>query len=870
MLFCRKLFLLLFFINHLFGAWWFQKDTIKTELVDEEVYLSIRYQGVIDDIVMAYYDGERFYLPLTEMFDLLGINYELDPKSFSVSGFYITQDQRYTLDFHKRFATLNDQVWNLDINDFKIKGIDFYVEPEIFREIFDLFLTVDLSYLNIQLETLKKLPIVTRHKERQKLLLYQRYAKSSKDTSFTIIGDRDRQKWDGVFADYNMANIISSEGLATALNVSLGGEFLYGDVQGTFASNLGRGLSDFSSSDIRWRYANDASPWFKTVTLGQQSVTGLQGHIIQGMHVTNEPLYRERSYDVYVIDGLTDPEADVELFQDGRLVDVTKADDIGYYRFLSPLNYGVSNFKIRIYGRQGRVIEMDRQIQIPFNFLPVNEIRYNAMFGKIADPYLPWSQQDGMLNTSVAMGLKNWLTARLGMEYIDNTNNNRPLVYTRFSSRLANDLLFNLDAALTKFTRLTFKGIGPNTSSVSVDYTNYNRSNLEDSNTPLHKLSSNYYTPFQLAGIRFSGRATLSLSNYIASNQLDISADITQLIRSLRLRYGFNQKLVSTDSSFAWASDLKFSATYSVPRLPRYNAFIRGSYFRAEIDYSIHEGQLGTFGFQYVKNVSERIKLQSFARYSISQPSLSMDIGLIWDFGKVKSTTNYRSRASSSSIYQTLRGSLGYDRNYNELIWDNRNQVGRAGVSVRMFIDANGNGKYDFGEEIIPGDGVLLQGGSGRKITKSGVTRLTQLQPYRLYNFTVNEAQISNPTLVPVNKDFSAIPDPNQYKRIDLPFFTSAIIEGRVERKLKGGILSPVAGLKIHVRSLDSDFETIIRTFGDGTFYAMEIPPGKYEAWIDQNQLVFLRTVSSPERQYFSVQPMAEGDYIEGLDFILE
>jgi hypothetical protein len=123
--------------------------------------------------------------------------------------------------------------------------------------------------------------------------------------------------------------------------------------------------------------------------------------------------------------------------------------------------------------------------------------------------------------------------------------------------------------------------------------------------------------------------------------------------------------------------------------------------------------------------------------------------------------------------------------------------------------------------------------------------------------------------LVAAQRDFSIVTDPNQYKQIDVPFFTTGIIDGKVDR-LKGGEFLPVAGLKIHLKMEADGYESVLRTFGDGTFYSMEVPPGSYEIWIDEAQLEFLGVTSSPEKLFFTIETSEDGSYVENLNFLLE
>ena len=81
------------------GSFSIAAEDESSESWEDEVYLSFRYQGVIDEIMVAIAKDGDFFFPLTELFELLAINYTLSPKSFSVSGYYLHEDNTYLLDF---------------------------------------------------------------------------------------------------------------------------------------------------------------------------------------------------------------------------------------------------------------------------------------------------------------------------------------------------------------------------------------------------------------------------------------------------------------------------------------------------------------------------------------------------------------------------------------------------------------------------------------------------------------------------------------------------------------------------------------------------------------------------------------------------
>ncbi len=271
---------------------------------------------------------------------------------------------------------------------------------------------------------------------------------------------------------------------------------------------------------------------------------------------------------------------------------------------------------------------------------------------------------------------------------------------------------------------------------------------------------------------------------------------------------------------------------------------------------------------QVLKQISNAGRLQFSYSHDFLRHYQGIELGLNFDFNSIRSSSRIRSSGGITSFSETMRGSIALDRYNHELIYDNRQQVGRSGVSVRMYVDENDSGNFEKGERLIPGNAVRLLNSSSRQVTKSGVSRLTQLLPYRRYNFTVNEAYIRDPILVPKYREFSLITDPNRFKQLDVPFYITGIIGGQVIRRGAFGP-EPIGGLRLFLKGTEIEVELTLHTFSDGSFYAMEIPPGEYEIEIDETQLLFLNATSTPAKYYFKVRSLAEGDFIENINFLL-
>ena len=689
------------------------------------------------------------------------------------------------------------------------------------------------------------------------------------DEWYPLMHKREQRLLDGGLLDYTLFSTASKNAANLNLNTSIGGELLFGDVQGTVITTANEFGASAQMSGVRWRYVQDKSPYFTRTSIGALTSKGLNQRSIHGISVSNEPIVTQTSFDQYIIDGNTDPEAEIELYQNDRLVEVAIADDVGYYRFFVPLNYGISRFKIRIYAKQGHIIELDRQVDIPFSFLPPGELRYHLNSGVQTNIDPTDTEQRDLSQLAVSYGVNKWLSSKLGLDYGSKENQNRPIFYNQFSSRVGGDFLLNLDLVYGSFYKITTQGRGSQNSSWNFDYTYFQKKGEQNPLGYSHTLNTGIYFPVPLFANPIITRLDGNWRKFSDFDEVGFNIDFSNNIKGFRIRYGLKEERVLYGESQVNHSDAHLSVVYSVPRNPLYHALIRGTYLRSDLFYNTVVGNFESYNFQIIKQISKSLKIQFAVGADLITTSNTYELGISWDAEKFRSISSIEHANKTHSVTQTIRGSIALDRPNGEFLWDNRQQVGRAGASIRMFVDEDNSGGYDEGEEVLPGNAISIKRASARQLSKSGISRLSQLQPYRRYNFEINESNIMNPLLMPKLKEFSVILDPNSFKILDIPFFTTGIIDGRVDKMVDGTLL-PISGLRIHVKAVEGTYESTLRTFADGSYYSMEIPPGDYEAWVDESQLEFLGVNSEPGKIEFTVTASADGDFVEGLDFILK
>ncbi|HKJ69445.1 MAG TPA: hypothetical protein VKA68_15920, partial [bacterium] len=570
------------------------------------------------------------------------------------------------------------------------------------------------------------------------------------------------------------------------------------------------------------------------------------------------------------ITGVTTADSEVELYRNNRLIDYTTATENGEYSFTFPLTYGSSQISLKIYGPTGEVEEVSRRIQIPFTFLPKGSVYYHVNAGRLDNLYKPWHLRRFRSNASVSVGATNWFTGTLGANYIQEENGEIPYFYSSLSARILTQYLINLDLIPDAFYRITGSVVYPSSTSWRLVFTHYTNQGLFNPAGLTQKLSANMFIPFRVFQIPVTTHAVLDAQRYADENiWMRHRTQFSIKLRRLRLRFGYRGTVTSHTTQTTFLDDyLTASAMFTVPRKSYFPRILHNASLTAELEYSENFESLENLQIHFSKAVFRSGYFRLTYERNLLQDASMIEATFSLDLGKTRSTSTVRKVRDEPAYAQNFRGTIGFDSHQDKVFFHDRQQVGRAASTIRLFVDENNSGGYDEGERVLNEQAVRIVDAPMRaKNHKNGI-RFMQLEPYRRYNLEINKSAIREPMLVPEFDQFAIRTDPNACKPIDIPFYLTGIIDGKVMRQSAQG-LKPVAGLRVLLKSKDGKFEKTVKTFADGSFYAMEIPPGEYEMEIDENQLAFLDTDPYPTEQTFTVEPNAEGDMIDGLNFAL-
>ncbi|GAB5408492.1 MAG: hypothetical protein BalsKO_08570 [Balneolaceae bacterium] len=838
---------------------------------DIEVYLGFRYQGVIDAVIISYYKNDQFFLPINELFTLLQI--ESEQNGLIVEGTFSGDFSSYKFDFEKQTAEIGNRTINLTQEDFILKELDSYITEELFAELFQLNFSVNFNSLNLLLQTDQIIPAVERAKRNKTRRVSA--IEGVEEEYYPLKNDRDRKFLSGGFMDYSISGNKNPEDYSLNINSSIGLQLAGGSVQGSIFSNNSEESSSFRTFNLRWLYGFTDGGLISKITLGQSNLSGVASEPFTGIKITNEPLQFRRFFEDYEIQGNTFPDSEIELYLNNRLVDYQLADGNGRYRFLTPLFYGSNQMDLKIYGPSGQQIERNSRIQVPFTFLPKGEVNYTLDIGQLDNPFLGSTTKDYVTQANATVGLTNWLTSKIGVDYYYNENeqgNNVPYLSSRLSARVLKNYIVNVEGVTNAFYRSNLSAIFPNSSSFSFDYTNFfaNSRIFNNSDNSRQIITSAFY-PFKLLGLSFdvrgSGFFRFREDNTFNSYRFNIGTRL----RSIRLQIAHSDRLINDYNPFAFSNSslIESSITYTVPRRRSTPKALRGLFLRGQMNYLPSFSEVESVEFLASRTLFENGRAQLSFGKNYNNGFSSVRFSLILDFNKARTNTIVNTFRGKYNYTQSVSGSIAYDPNYKNFLFTSRNQVGRSGAAVKLFVDNNGNNTFDEEDDLIP-DGTINIGRSGSSTTtKNGVLYYTQLQSFFKYNMEMNKTSIKNPMLVPELEQFSIITDPNTFKKIEIPFYMSGVIEGLVERRRSETELQGIGGLKVVLNSKTKEFSKELRTFSDGSFYDYEIPPGEYELFVDPNQLEILNVSSSPEKIDFVVNAIPDGDFVEGLKIIL-
>lgn len=830
-----------------------------------EAPLELEYGAWVDTTISALYHDDRFYFPVVELFERLHIDASYDADARVAQGFFLNAQRRWRLDADSLTLRVANATIHLASGDLIAGLFDLYLPTDVLARAFGLELQVDMSTLTAGVRSAAELPVALAARRRY---LREMAAAGDTTTGVPLLFPRDRSLLAGPVLDYSISAIPLGPQREATYRFAGGAEVLGGGLTAEIAGYTGHAGGEIIDHRVQWHYVfQDDARWLTQAALGRVRSTGLQPYEVDGVSFTNAPVPERRLAGSYLVQGQVDPGWEVELYLDRQLVAFEEAGPDGRYRFRVPLRYGTSQLEVRIYGPAGQVLERHHRVQVPFAFLPGGETEWSLTAGRVA------RTDASVAQARVDIGLTDRLTNAFGLDWSDDSAATRSLVpYDRLSARVGDPYLVSATLAPGAYYRLETDAFYASLVTLGFTGTVFDESRLYNPLGLEHEVRGTAFLPIDVGPVPFSVRTDLfDRAHDDGREEYGGGVDVLASLGVLRPFVGYSfQQTERTGLGTLDQSQLELGGYAYLPGgtgwLGRHfgNTLLRASYAhdlsRAQ-PLRIEIGAGRTFG--------ARARLELNASRDLRTERSRMELRLVWDHPFARSTSSVLYQAEDVYATQAVSGAIAYDAHARDVVFSRREWVGGAAAAVRTFVDLDADGDFDADEPVVENARVRFANPVGTQQAGPGLTYVPDLIPYYRYEAQVDLSRVRNPLWIPAFEEFGFVTDPNRFKQLDIPFSVAGLVEGTVTRTVAGR-QEPVPGLRVWLRRESDDYEVSATTFRDGTFYLMGLPPGRYIASPDAEQLEILRSIAVPAELPFEIETTEEGDIVEGLRFVLE
>jgi len=843
-----------------------QTESAPTAGEIEEIAVELWHQSIGSTVVPAVLVGKAVYLQPSDIFTLAKIRADLSDDPSILKGYYISEVREYAIDLKHHTIEYQNNTITLTPREYISIASGEYIRTDIFDRVFGLQCEFDFSGLAVEMKSKEGLPAETeaQYAKQRKYLADLENGGPKPDRVFGL----NRSLFSLGTVDWSAGGSYTNNVRSGSYDVLMGGQVLGGDFDAQIHGNMNEKI-DWNQTPWEWRTAFPSSKVLSQILVGRKvSFANVRlPDTMVGVQFTNANTNYRSSFSTYTIDDRTEPNWTVELYINEALVNYVKADENGYFKFVIPLGYGSTNVKLKFYGPYGEVRTKTLDLQIPFSFLPPGNVEYSLSGGtSINNPSVASAVSQG----DVKIGVTNFLTLGGGSQYVRQEKSGAENVvrpYGYLSMNLTNSLLLSGQYFHNEGFTSNFAYTGPHGISLDASFD--------------HRFT-NPYTNADGYRVQEQRRARISLpvpfigsTLRVSGTDIPVNKDSGNLALSAQTYVNFWGLSFSLGADYNFLRDVYTLHNQYASGTVGLSSSIFGGYFvRTAVGIDIVTHKATGAEFQLMKTFGEWLALNVAGRhdFATNDNSLQADLHFALPFANVGFSSSI-GETQKPSYGSSIQGSFGYDAQASRFYASNQSSVRRGGITIIPFLDENDNGVFDDNEQLVRHFG--LEQSPGRVIEHaSGTLTIPDLEPYRKYYLKTSTADLENISWVPKFQSFEVAPPANGFATVEVPLVVVGQIQGYVTVKNPQGE-EPIGGVRLKLRHNEAQDTSDVQVEGDflsysnGEFYYMGLTPGKYRIYLDPKQLALFRYDCSPGFIDFELHSKAEGDIVEGLNFLI-
>ncbi len=819
-----------------------------TDTAPEAVAVELRLGRIAVRTVEAYRVGDEALIPLSQFFDMAGVRATISSAGL-VQAMLQPGDVPLVIDVSHDVATFGRRQVTVPARlRLEVNGEVFYSATAL-GELLDAPMYVDWPELQVVMRDAGPLPLA------QELRRRAARAALERERGPLAAGLRiplERRRWDGFVLDYSILSP-SSDPLGGSSYSAQGGADLLGGSLEFGASSLGRAAAGNVRVDASWLGVWRDNPLVKQLRLGDGLTTGPRPRGMRGVSLTNAPFVRPSLLGTVPYAGRLPPGWEVEAYRGGQLIAFDSTDDRGDYAVSLPVLYGENPVQFVAYGPYGETRVFGRTYHVSADLLPVGQFEYAFAGGQCR-----FYSCAATGNLDLRYGITRRWTVQAGADrYWRDSLPSLFHPYAGVTGSVTNALTVRAEGVAHAFVRSSVAYEPSLDTRLSAEYTRFDTGTISPLLTvpgqrTLSQFSA-FYRPVRAKDfLYFEAGAERLTTVGLTTDRAHLGASVQfgaiRVLPYVRLEretpvggststhgyWGFNASVLPRRS---WGSLLGL-------------AFMRGTIETQDLS---------------------AVTLASVAIARPLTPLVRLEMGVSWIRGSAGPaytlslasylhsfrayTTASAQRGTPASASQLVQGSLLYDRSSHAVHLAPGPSLQRAGVAGRVFLDNNGNGRFDEGEEGLAH--VRVEVGSNSAMTdSSGLYRLWDVVPFEPVSVTADSLSFDSPLWVPAHSSMVVVAGPNRYTVVDIPVVMGSVLEGSVVRRF-GAETQGIAGASLTLTEEATGRQRTMATFTDGTFYVLGVRPGRYVLTVDERVLDLLQVRAEPRR--FTIDATGEG-----------
>lgn len=807
-------------------------------------------------VTASWNEEEGCNLRLFEVLDALQFKYAAQWEKYIFTG-YITPDSHFRVAGDTLYNNSGETWFPQKKARWSPSG-DLYASPDFFRKVYQIEVRFSMNELAVYL--------ATQHSEAYRLnrerIRKQAFIKQRKEASIlTNVDTLSRANLKLNDLTYAISQSKSAGAYLNNYNYNVQGRLRGEMLTGIFYLRYNYGSHNRSNNiqdnlKFNWEKFDVKSKYVKSIVVNHDypslitSTYGYSGNLTISNSSKPTNLGQTRQYI-----GRTFPNSNVEIYNNGQLIDYATSDSLGNFRTTVASARTDNSLKAVVLNSLGVP-----SAEVPLVYMPHRAVGKGQLIYRFTTGITDYG--DLFFAPTLDYGLSSWIVLSAGNETVVHWGDN--LFYRPQSTTSAAIIGANL--------------------------TDKARRTLEIK-----------YLPFQLLCMRYNGshagiRANVfyehrnehqTISNSVIKDmlQLGISGNLPKLLNgnySLGFNYyNYHRDLGFIQSPYLQVNLWKRNITGSFSMNSTSNSFHLkplvlttrvGYYFKNSwynemlLEYST--GMRNGFRLGNRLNLQFKNKLTAFvdASYQVKGVQKYLNAGINWRLPFLQLNAGSYSSPRNTNIYMQANGSMLF-------------QGGNVGFShmastssalrVALFVDVNGNGVKDDNEPFVKKPEMKLSIATVKSEMSNGIL-FTNILPNKPFSLSIPQQKLGDISWQIDDCRMNLMLYPHQCRTIYVPVKVLTEIAGQVNmtnRRNNTGMKN----VKVVITNKETGNQIILTTDESGGYIYMGLTCGSYTIDLHPDILQQLKLKKTdPDKVYnLDIEPSIEGKQLDGFDFYL-